>query len=150
MEKTHVLSGREVKARVEIKFENYIKTKEIEFKTAINVARTQILPTLTKQLTLSANAVSSVKAAGLPAKDILEEVKRFDKLFSLVRDKTESLAKALEKAEARKSAHAKAEYLGNECEKALLDLREAVDSAEEFVAEELWPMAKYQDLLTVL
>jgi len=150
MEKTHVLSGREVKARVEIKFENYIKTKEIEFKTAINMARTQILPTLTKQLTLSANAANSVKAAGLPAKDILEEVKRFDKLFSQVRDKTESLAKALEKAETRKNAHARAEYLGNECEKALLELRAAVDAAEEFVAEELWPMAKYQDLLTVL
>ena len=60
------------------------------------------------------------------------------------------LVKALEKAEGRKSAHAKAEYLGNECEKALLELRSAVDSAEEFVAEELWPMAKYQELLTVL
>ena len=53
----------------------------------------------------------------------------------------------LEKAEKRKTAHAKAEFLADEGEKALAGLRRAVDAAEEVVADELWPMAKYRDLL---
>ncbi len=150
MEKTHVLNGREVKARVEIKFENYIKTKEIEFKTAINMARTQILPAVTRQISLSANAAAALKTAGVAAKEMLADVKKLEEFYSSIKISAANLEKQLEKAESRKKIHSRAEFLGNEGEKALTQLRKDVDAAEEMIANEFWPMAKYQELLTTL
>ncbi|HNX76144.1 MAG TPA: glutamine synthetase III [Candidatus Rifleibacterium sp.] len=147
MEKTHVLTEREVRARVEIKFEHYIKTKEIEYKVAIDMARIQILPALTRQITLSAGACAALKASGVISKVMLDDVKNLEKLYVEIKKSLETLEKLLEKAEKRKTAHAKAELLADEGEKALAGLRKVVDAAEEVVADELWPMAKYRDLL---
>lgn len=150
MERTHVLSGREVHAKVDIKLENYIKTKEIEYKTAVNVARTQIVPALVKQITSTAGAVAAVKAAGLSSKTLLDDLKGFENLYVEVKKRTGLLEKTLEKAMAKKKHFDQAQILGDDGEKALVALREAVDSAETLVAEEFWPMAKYQELLTSL
>ena len=59
-------------------------------------------------------------------------------------------ANFLRKAMAKKKHFDQAQILGDDGEKALVALREAVDSAETLVAEEFWPMAKYQELLTSL
>ncbi len=150
MEKTHVLTEREVRARVEIKFEHYLKTKEIEYKVAINMARTMILPAITRQISLSATAAAALKSAGVAAKEMLADVKRLEELYSAIKKNAENLEKQLEKAESRKKLPARAEFLANEGEKALAQLRKVVDEAEEIVANEFWPMAKYQDLLTTL
>lgn len=150
MEKTHVLNEREVRSKVEIKFETYIKTKEIEYKTAINMANTLIIPAMTRQITLTARAAAAMKEAGVTSKHMIDDVKSFEKLFVQIKQNSENLEKMLEKAESKKQMHAKAEFLATEGEKALAALRASVDSAEEVVAHELWPMAKYQDLLTVL
>lgn len=150
MEKTHVLKDREVHAKVEIKLETYVKTKEIEYKTAVNVAKTQILPALIKQLTATATAAAAMNSAGSASKILTEEIKKYEKLYADVKKNSEALEQTLHKAESRKDVHEKAIFLGDDGEKALNELRFTVDSAEEVVAQEFWPMAKYQELLNVL
>lgn len=150
METTHVLTAREMHSKVEIKLETYVKTKEIEYKTAINIAKTQILPAITKQITTVANAAGALKMAGAPFKSILAEAEKFEKLFVEVKKGIAHLEKTLEKANGQKDLRAKAALLGEEGEKSLEILRCAVDSAEEVTSSEFWPMAKYQELLTVL
>lgn len=150
MEKTHVLNEREVYAKVEIKLENYIKTKEIEYKTAVNIAKTEILPAIVRQIQAVASAAAATKAAGVPSKVLTSEVKKFDSLYSDIRSRIEALEKALIKADAQENHHKKAEFLAENGEKALASLREFVDISEEHVANEFWPMAKYQELLTIL
>ena len=49
-----------------------------------------------------------------------------------------------------KDLQQRATHLADKGEKALEALRNYVDQAEEVVADEFWPLAKYQDLLTVL
>ncbi len=149
MEKTHVLTKREVKAKIDIKFEYYIKTKEIEYKTAVNMARTQILPALTRQISLSASAAASLQTVGITSK-LVDDVKAFEKLYVKIKECSDTLEKMLKKAENKSQMHAKAQFLADEGETALEKLRSAVDSAEEIVAHDLWPMAKYQDLLNTL
>ncbi|MGM0600948.1 MAG: glutamine synthetase III, partial [Candidatus Rifleibacteriota bacterium] len=73
MEKTHVLSSREVQARCEIKLETYIKTKKIEYKTAINLARTRILPAVVKQITSLGHAGDSLKSLQIEAKSLQQD-----------------------------------------------------------------------------
>ncbi len=150
MEKTHVLSEREVHAKFEIKLETYIKTKEIEYKCAVNMARTMILPALTKQITSVAKAAAAMKSAGSASKLLTDEAKNFEKLFADVKEGADKLEKILHKAESKKNPEAHAEFLGEAGEKALEELRQAVDAAEELTAYEYWPMAKYQELLTAL
>lgn len=150
MEKTHVLKDREVHAKVEIKLETYVKTKEIEYKTAVNIANTQILPALIKQITATATAAAAVKSAMTASKTLSEEVVKYEKLYVQVKKHAEGLFQVLRKAEAKKSLHNTAVFLAEHGEMALANLRLAVDAAEEVVSHEFWPMAKYQELLNAL
>jgi len=150
MEKTHVLSEREVCAKVEIKLENYVKTKEIEYRTAVNMARTQIMPALVKQINAVASAAAAAKTAGAASKSLTAEVKRFDAFYSDIQQFTDRLEAVLVRADNKDNHHKKAEFLAEAGEDALEQLREVVDRAEQAVAHEFWPMAKYQELLTVL
>ncbi len=150
MEKTHVLNEREVCAKVEIKLETYIKTKEIEYKTAVNMARTEVLPAIVKQINSVASAATAAKSAGVVSKTLTDEVKRFDTFYSEIKQCADKLEEVLHKADKQENHHKKAEFLAETGEKTLVKLRDVVDSAEEAVASEFWPMAKYQELLTVL
>ncbi|HAE40747.1 MAG TPA: glutamine synthetase type III [Candidatus Riflebacteria bacterium] len=150
MEKTHVLNEREVCAKVEIKLENYVKTKEIEYKTAVNIAKTEILPAVVKQISAVASAAAAAKAAGATSKVLTAEVKKFDAMYSDIKSRFEALESVLNKADDKENLHKKAVYLADAGEKALSMLRESVDQAEQLLAHEFWPMAKYQELLTVL
>ncbi|RCK78325.1 MAG: Glutamine synthetase type III, GlnN [Candidatus Ozemobacter sibiricus] len=150
MARSRTLSERELRAKVEIKLETYNKTKEIEFKTATNMARTLYLPALTKQIAASASAAGAMKQAGLDSSVLLEEAKRFESLFAEIRARAADLEAILQEAAAEKNHHQRAFFLAERGEAALGRLRAAVDTAEELVAAEFWPVAKYQELLTVL
>jgi glutamine synthetase len=64
LQKHSVLSKKEMHARVEILFENYIKTLGIEVKTALSMAKRQILPAVIKYIGNVASSVTACKAAG--------------------------------------------------------------------------------------
>ncbi|MDR0978018.1 MAG: glutamine synthetase III, partial [Endomicrobium sp.] len=49
-EKYHILTERELKSKVEIKLENYVKIKEIECRYSLKAANTLILPAILKQM----------------------------------------------------------------------------------------------------
>ena len=150
MENTHVLTAREVHAKMEIKLETYIKTKEIEFKTAINMTSTLILPAVTRQITQTANAAAAMKSAGIASEALITEARRIEKLFVEIKKECDLLEKVLERSHSKKDLVTQATFLGDEGEKALEKLRSSVDRAEELCAHEFWPMAKYQELLTSL
>ncbi len=148
MEGTHVLTERELKAKVDIKLETYIKTKEIEFKTAINMARTLILPAITKQISLTAGAVANMKNAGCNSELLLQDAKTYEVLYLKIKEKIIELEEQVNTS--KKDMFSKANFYADIAEKTLLELRKVVDKAEELVANEFWPMAKYQELLTIL
>ena len=150
LEKAKVLSARELTAKVEIKLENYIKTKEIEYKTAVNLARTQFIPALTKQIGSLAIAAAALKTAGITFSVLSAELKRFNELFNEIKDSADVLENLFHRAEKTSDPHKRARLFASEGEKALASLRFSVDAAEGIVSAEFWPMAKYQELLTIL
>lgn len=145
-----VLSEREMHAKAEIKVETYVKTKEIEYKTAANICKTLILPALTKQITATATALAAMKSAGLSSNVLEKDALALEKLYSELKAKLASLENVLHKAEKLTSAREHARFFGEEGERALSLLRGIVDNAEETISHEFWPMTKYQDLLTEL
>ncbi|MCG2711886.1 MAG: glutamine synthetase III [Candidatus Omnitrophica bacterium] len=145
-----ILSERELHSKVEIKLEAYNKTKNIEFKTAINIAKTLVLPAVLKQIALLADANVAVKSAGVKSGAIAADIKIIDKIYVNIQTGGSALDKEIDACEKQATELKKAKAYASKGIAALDKLRAAVDAAEELVSDEFWPMAKYQELLLVL
>ncbi|MDR3195588.1 MAG: glutamine synthetase III [Endomicrobium sp.] len=140
-----ILTERELKSKVEIKLENYIKTKEIEYTYSIKIANTLTLPAILKQVTVLAKASKNLNKLNIKSDSFEKELKTliniYDEIKKLVAEMRNFLA--LE----RKDVHETAEKFASQGMKILAKLREQIDFAEDLVADEFWPMASYQKLL---
>ena len=143
--KYKVYTERELQSRSVIFAEAYVKTITIEANTMVMMAKTQILPAALRYQIELANAVSSGKAAGVvsPAKETLEL------LCELVEDfnkKTAVLDKAVSHhADGDEYEHAK--YARDKVFAAMGELRKAGDKIEVIVADDLWPLPTYREML---
>ncbi|CAN5483515.1 glutamine synthetase III [soil metagenome] len=136
-----VLSERELAARVGINWERYVKVVNIEANCALDIARTMILPATVRYLgQLAAGggsrgiAAVNERVSGLA--DAL--VERMDELEATQHRAPEADADAVE-AEARVAV--------SEVIPAQEALRAVVDELETLVADDLWPLPKYRELL---
>lgn len=149
-EKYRILSPRELESKIEIKLETYKKTREIEYKTAINIIRTMVLPTLVRHLHELAATALSLKNLELSCAELTSSIQSAENLYSkLLKNlhQFESLVTAtLDLADLKQCTNQIAERVEPEFER----LRTLVDEAEIVVARDLWPLASYQDLLTRL
>jgi len=149
-EKFKILSRRELESKIEIKLETYKKTREIEYKTAINIIRTMVLPALVRQLQELAATALSLKNLELLCSELTTSIKSAENLYSKLinglNQFEELVANTLSLPDLKQSTAQIAEQV----EPALSRLRELVDEAETTVARDLWPLASYQDLLTRL
>lgn len=141
-----VLSERELHSKVEIKLDAYVKIKDVELKAALNIAKTLILPAIVDQISVLGDAVKATSKTSAMAADL----KVASSLYSDVKDAIKGLEKAIVVCEKEGDLEKKAKLYAKNGANALADLRESVDNAETFVADGFWPMAKYQELLTIL
>jgi len=109
----------------------------IEAETAANIARTLILPAALRQVELCDDA-------------------GIDDLTAEVRGITEDLVKAIKALEAANANHPHsgtaikhAEYMRDKVLPAMDAVREKADQLEGIVADDLWPLPKYQEMLFV-
>ncbi|NLV94870.1 MAG: hypothetical protein GX031_10030, partial [Candidatus Riflebacteria bacterium] len=129
--------------------ETYIKTIEIEHKMAVNIARTMILPAITKQITLTGKAASALRQSNIISAEIEKDLAMFESLYNEIKTKTKNLENSIARAYSEKDTLKVALYFGKKGAKALAELRSAVDKAEELISDDFWPMTKYQKLLTI-
>ncbi len=149
-EKFSILSREELKSKVEVKLETYNKIKDIEFKAAINISNTLVLPSLAEHISNIAGAAGAVLSAGIKSEVLLGEVKMLEGLYSDIKKGIKEFEETLGKIESEHDHHKIAYGYAEKGATALSKLRKSVDMAEEYVADNLWPMAKYQELLLVL
>ncbi|HYH58897.1 MAG TPA: glutamine synthetase III [Thermoleophilaceae bacterium] len=135
-EKYEVLNHRELESRFEVWLEQYITRANIEAETAVSIARTMLLPAAMRHIALA-------EAAGL------------DGLAADARDLTARLADAigeLEQANAYPDGvegldlaiHARDKQLAG-----MDNVREIGDQLERIVADDLWPLPKYSEILFI-
>ena len=144
-----VLSERELHSRYEILLENYKKTINIEASLTAQVAGRQILPSALRYQAEVARAVSELKGAGVappkPQTDLLAD------LVATASDLQESVTK-LNKAldshvDGDTLAHAK--HARDVLVPAMTAVRTAADKLETLVADDLWPLPTYQEMLFI-
>ncbi|HTN76848.1 MAG TPA: glutamine synthetase type III, partial [Pirellulaceae bacterium] len=145
-EKYGVLSAREVQSRQDIYLEQYVKTVSVEAKLVIEIGKTLILPTAIRYQGELASAAANVKAVGMtPDLELLEKV------VSLTKTLKDGIH-ALEEKLAHHGGSSLLEEAKHFCKDicpAMLVVRKATDELECIVADDIWPLPTYQEMLFI-
>jgi glutamine synthetase len=136
--KYEVLSERELHARYEVFTEQYAVKLNIEAETAASIARTLLLPAALRHLALVAETgVSSLLAETRGLVDaFVEKIKALESANLAENQPDEDAAKW-------------AEYMRDTVIPAMNDVRDLADRLERIVADDLWPLPKYSEILFI-
>jgi len=146
LDKYNVLSPRELASRHEIYLEQYVKTIEVEARLTREIAQTMIFPAAVRYQNELASTCANLKLVGIEF-----DTKTLDQVTSLVKSLQDSTA-ALTKLLAREGSH-DLEKEANHCRDkvlpAMLKVRAAADQLEDVVADDMWPLPTYQEMLFI-
>ncbi|HSS42034.1 MAG TPA: glutamine synthetase III [Solirubrobacterales bacterium] len=135
-EKYSVLSKRELESRYEVWVEQYAIRANIEAEESFSIAQTLILPAGLRQLAL-------ISEAGVSALE--GEVRELvDELVSALGDLKEANAYPDDLEGLDWAVYARDSQLS-----AMAKVREAADKLERVVADDLWPLPKYEEMLFI-
>ncbi len=146
--KYRVYSEKELQSRYNIFSENYVKTITIEANMMVMMARTLILPAALRYQAEVAHAVTAAKAAMVdvtPQSELLGELAKTINGF-------QTAATALEKAvnhHADGDAYAHARHCKDAVVPKMAELRTLGDRLESMVADDLWPLPTYREILFI-
>ncbi|HET9105211.1 MAG TPA: glutamine synthetase III [Solirubrobacteraceae bacterium] len=133
-----VLSQRELESRYEVFLEQYVTKLNIEAETAASIARTMIVPA-------AARYISTLTAAELP--ELASEV---NSTLSETVDALRGLESAnLAENQPEEELLGHAQYMRDTTIPAMEAVREGVDRLEKLVADDLWPLPKYAEILFI-
>ncbi|WP_395310849.1 glutamine synthetase III [Mycobacterium sp. AMU20-3851] len=145
-EKYGVFSERELISRYEVRMEQYALTIAVEAKLALEIGSTVILPAAVRYQTELAQNVAALKTAGIdPDLTLLQMVSEpIGELTGALATLKDGLSHHAEGATAE-ATHAKEVLLP-----AMEAVRAAADALEGVVADDLWPLPTYQEMLYIL
>jgi glutamine synthetase len=145
-EKYKVFSDREMHSRYEIGLEQYALTVSVEAKLTLELGSTVILPAALRYQTELASNVATLKAAGIePSTALLEDVS------ATVADLISALADLKKGVEDHSATAAMDEAAHMQSLLPAMDaVRAAADTLESVVADDLWPLPTYQEMLYIL
>jgi len=144
--KYKVFTEKELQSRFNILSEAYVKTVDIEAKTALLMAQQHILPAALKHQKAVAESIAAVKAAGVDPGAQLDLLKSVSSLISDLQKGIVALTKALEHhADGTPYDHAKAAKV--KIIPLFAALRSAGDALESIVADEFWTLPTYREML---
>ncbi len=145
-ERYGVFNEREMHSRYEVRLEQYALTIAVEAKLALEIGSTVILPAAVRYQTELAHNVATMKAAGFDGDP---------SLLAQVSAPIAQLGAALSRLRDALSAHvegslAEASHARDELLPAMNAVRSAADTLESVVADDLWPLPTYQEMLYIL
>ncbi|ORV49246.1 glutamine synthetase [Mycolicibacter engbaekii] len=146
-EKYGVFTERELHSRYEVRLEQYALTIAVEAKLALELGSTTILPAAIRYQTELAQNVAALTAAGVtPSLTLLQNIS--EPINALVAA-LDTLKKALSEHSAE-SALDEAKHAQEALLPAMDAVRVAADTLESVVADDLWPLPTYQEMLYIL
>ena len=146
-EKYGVLSNRELASRMEVYLEQYVLSVQVEAKQTLEMAKTLILPAaLRYQGELAAGALS-LKGLGVDYDSTM-----LNAVTASIADLTGGIAAltGLLEGHGGDSTLEEAAYGCDHLLPAMLTVRAAADALEHLVADDLWPLPTYQEMLFIL
>lgn len=146
-ERYGIFSESEAHSRYEIGLEHYAQSIMVEALSTLEIGQTSVLPAAVRYQTELATNVSALTAAGVEADlDLLKEVSTE---IAALRVGIGALRNALQ-GDHGDDALAEATYAQTELLPAMTAVRAAADALESMVADDLWPLPTYQEMLYIL
>ena len=133
-----VLSERELESRYEVFLEQYVTKLNIEAETAASIARTMLVPAAARYIALLVSA------------QIPELASEIESELSALIDAISALESAnLAENQPHDDALRHSEYMRDTTIPAMAAVRESADKLEKLVADDLWPLPKYSEILFI-
>ncbi|MCA9101385.1 MAG: glutamine synthetase III [Planctomycetales bacterium] len=145
-EKYGVLSKRELESRLDTYLEQYCKSVTVEANLMLEMSRTLIFPAAVRYQNELASTCTNLKMLGYEF-----DVDTLDKMTELVKglqDSTNLLDKVLSSGD-HEDGIAEARYFCDEVIPLMTEVRRYADELEGYVADDLWPLPTYQEMLFI-
>ncbi len=136
-EKYNVLSKQETHARLEVFLEQYMMSVEVEANVALKVGRTMIFPAAVRYAAELADAAEDLGMTNSTAT-------RIAKIAGTLQEDLDALEEMIGEIE-----EGGADYCRDSVLPKMLDVRGSVDALEGLVADDLWPLPSYQEMLFI-
>ena len=145
-ESTGVLSAVELESRYEVYSEQYVLSIEVEAKLVIEMAKTSIYPAASAYLMDLATTYSGMAQMGIEVDKTSAETVAAE--TNAMMAAVAKLSTALEKEDfADIEAHM--QFLANDVCTLMGEVRAHADALEGEVADDMWPLAKYREMLFI-
>ena len=140
-----VLSNAELESRFEVYAEQYVKVIEMEATLVINMAKTIIYPASVRYLSELCNSIAGLKEIGISLDDATTK-----KVASLTESMMETVSK-LDSALVHESKDITdhMQYSAKTLRPLMDKVREYADELEGEIADDLWALPKYQEMLFI-
>ena len=140
-----VLSNAELESRFEVYAEQYVKVIEMEATLVISMAKTIIYPASVRYLSELCNSIAGLKEIGISLDDATTK-----KVASLTESMMETVSK-LDSALAHESKDITdhMQYSAKTLRPLMDKVREYADELEGEIADDLWSLPKYQEMLFI-
>ncbi|HUA33534.1 MAG TPA: glutamine synthetase III [Candidatus Binataceae bacterium] len=142
-----VLTERELLSREEVYLEQYCLSVSLEARTMIEMAKTIIFPAAIRYQGELATTCASLKAVGY-----VFDTDTLDKMTALVKELQDGIVKleaSLAEHGGGKTKLDHARHLNQAVLPAMAAVRKTSDTLEGIVADDLWPLATYQEMLFI-
>ncbi|MFM9053139.1 MAG: glutamine synthetase type III, partial [Bacteroidota bacterium] len=148
----NIFSHREAEARHEIMLETYIKKIQIEARIMGDLAINHILPAAVKYQTILANNIEALQDIGMKTDMYatqLEQLKEISSHISIIKKSVDSMVEARKRANKVDEVRERAILYCDKVRPFFEPIRENVDKLEMLIDDELWPIAKYRELVNI-
>ena len=105
-----------------------------------------VVPAANTYFTQLAAGATAAKALGVQAPQT-EIVDRIGHLLRVLMDRRKALSELFERAQGMHDEEAKAVFFAQDVSRAMVEVRHAADELEGIVADDLWPVPKYREML---
>ena len=146
-DKYQVLNRREAEARYEVYAEQYVAAVNVESNLVLEMARTMIFPAAVRYQTQLATAITHLKNVGLDADS--ETLGKVTDLIARLQSAVADLDGLKHKEHDSGSPEAHCNLVRDEVLPKMLEVREVADALEGYVADDLWPLPTYQEMLFI-
>lgn len=143
---TQVLTKPEIASRYHVAVERYNKTVEIELATLLELATQFVVPAVELQLTQSGETLKNIQSD--KAKNTQESrLKEIENTYAQILKGIAALRDEIHGLHEISDESKKMKAIASSAQPAALALRAACDGAEALVADKLWPLPKYREML---
>lgn len=148
----NIFTSTELEARIEIRYEDFVKHLQIEARVLGDMIHTQVVPASIKYQEMISKNVSQLKEAGLsaalikPQKELLQTISTH---INKVIDSTHKMVEERKKANKIEDIQKKAIAYTHQVKPFFDEIRYHSDKLEQNIADEFWPLPKYREMLFV-